>query len=108
MSETWFKQDNSNLIDILNYSLINVPRLNRKSGGSAFYTHDSISFKIRNDLILTAQNTYSVPHSESVFLTIVNSSNSKNIIVDKVDRAHRTDIDLFNSDFSRCLNMISV
>ena len=29
MSETWFKKDNSDLIDIPNYSLINVPRLNR-------------------------------------------------------------------------------
>ena len=65
MSETWSKQDNSNLIDIPNYSLNNVPRLNRKSGGSALYIHDS--FKIRKDLILTAQNTNSVPHSESVF-----------------------------------------
>ena len=30
MCETWFKEDNSNLIDIPNFSLINVPRLNRK------------------------------------------------------------------------------
>ena len=75
--------------------------LNRKSGGSALYIHDSISFKIRNDLILTAQNTNSVPHSESVFLEIVNSSNSKNIVVGNVYRAHRTDINVFNSDLSR-------
>ena len=63
MSETWFKQDNSNsnYIDIPNYSLINVPLLNRKSGGSALYTHDSISCKIRIDLILTAQNTNRPP-----------------------------------------------
>ena len=105
MPEAWFKQDNSNLIDIPNYSLINVPRLN--SGGSALYIHDSISFKIRNDLILTAQNTNFVPHSQSVFLEIVNSSNSKNIVVANIYRAHHTNIDLFNSDLSRCLDMIS-
>ena len=107
MSETWFKQDQSNLVDIPNYSLINnVPRLNRKSGGSAIYIHNSISFKIRCDLNLTVHNTNSVPHSESVFLEIINSD-SKNIIVGNIYRAHRTDINLFNSDLSRCLDMIS-
>ena len=42
----------------------------------------------------------------SVFVEIVNS-NSRNIIVGNVYRAHRTDIDLFNSDLSRCLDIIS-
>lgn len=107
MSETWFKDDHSNLIDILNYSLISVPRQNRKSGGVALYIHNTISYKIRNDLNLTPHNSIPINHSESVFLEIINS-NSKNIIVGNVYRSHRTDIDLFNSDLTRCLDMISV
>ena len=42
----------------------------------------------------------------TVFVEIVNS-NSRNIIVGNVFRAHRTDIDLFNSDLSRYLDIIS-
>ncbi len=107
MSETWFKDDNSNLVDISNYSLVSAPRHNRRSGGSALYVHNSISFKVRNDLNLISHKTNTVDHSEPVFIEIVNS-NSKNIIDGNVYRAHRTDVDLFNSDLLCCLDKISV
>ena len=51
-------------------------------------------------------STNAIDHSESVFVEIVNS-NSRNIIIGNVYRAHRTNIDLFNSDLSRCLDIIS-
>ncbi len=106
VSETWFKEDLSNLIDITNYSLVSVPRKNRKSGGVALYIHKSLSFIVRNDLNLIQTNTIEIDHSESVFVEIINS-NCKNIIIGNIYRAHRTDIDSFNSDLSRCLNIIS-
>ena len=40
LSETWFKEDESNLVEIDNYVLLNVPRLGRQSGGVAIYIHD--------------------------------------------------------------------
>ena len=43
LSETWYKEDDSNLIDILNYTLVSVPRRGRKSGGVALYVHSSLS-----------------------------------------------------------------
>ena len=106
VSETWFKDDDSNLVDVPNYSLVSVPRQNRRSGGSALCVHNSISFEVRNDLKLCSHTPNLVDHSESVFIEIKNS-NSKNIIVGNVYRAHLTDINLFNSDLVRCLDTIS-
>ena len=106
MSETWFKEDLSNLIDIPNYTLISVPRHNRRSGGVALYVHNTVSFKIRKDLNLIQSNPNVIDHSESVFIEIVNCV-SKNIIVGCIYRAHGTDIDLFNSDLASCLDLIS-
>ena len=101
MSETWFHEDNSNLVDIPNYSLISAPRHLRRSGDSAPYIHNSISYKIRCDLNLAITNTNLIDHSELVFVEIVNS-NSENVIVGNVYRTHGTDINL-----SRCLDTIS-
>jgi hypothetical protein len=50
-SETWFSEDDSNLIDIENYTLVSVPRRDRRSGGSALYIHNSVSYHIRDDLL---------------------------------------------------------
>ena len=44
LSETWFKEDHSNLINITNYNLLNFPRQGRRSGGSALYIHESLSY----------------------------------------------------------------
>ena len=110
LSETWFKEDQSNLIDISNYTLLNVPRQGRRSGGVGLYIHDSLSFKVRNDLNLIQDRTHgsvdNVDHSESVFVELI-SPNSKNVIVGNIYRAHRTDIDLFNTDLSNCLDRIA-
>ena len=103
MSETWFHEDNSNLVDIPNYSLISAPRHLSRSGGSALYTHNFISYKIRCDLKLAITNTNLIDHSETVFVETFNY-NSKNIIAGNVYRAHGTDIDIFNSDLSRCFD----
>ena len=104
LSETWFKD---NIIDISNYNPISVPRQNRRSGGTALYVHNSLSFKVRPDLNLIQTDRNDIDHSESVFVEII-CRQSKNIIVGNVYRAHRTDIDSFNSDLSNCLDRISL
>ena len=107
VSETWFKDDLSNLVDISNYTLINTPRKNRRSGGAALYIHNSLSFKVRKDLELIQSNSSDIDHSESVFVEIINAD-GKNFIVGNIYRAHRTDADLFNSDLNTCLDKISL
>ena len=108
LSETWFKEDDSNLVDISNYTLVSVPRHVRKSGGVALYVHSALSFKHREDLNLIQpcnQGNDVIDHSESVFVEII-SPNSGNVIVGNIYRAHKTDIDLFNYDLSNCLQRI--
>ena len=97
----------SNPIDICNYNLISIPRQGRKSSGAALYVHNSLSFKDRPDLNLIQSVRHDIDHSESVFVEIV-SPQSKNIIVGNIYRAHRTDVDSFNSDLSNCLDRISL
>ena len=107
LSETWFKEDHSNLLNIQNYNMVSIPRQGRRSGGTALYVHDSLSFKDRPDLNLIQAVRNDIDHSESVFIEITRPQ-SKNIIVGNVYRAHRTDIDSFNSDLSNCLDRISL
>ena len=73
ISETSFNEDHSNLVDIPNYSLISNPRANR-SGGSALYIHNFISYKLRPHFNLILHSTNAFDHSESVFVEIVNSN----------------------------------
>ena len=106
MSETWFNEDDSNIIHIDNYSLVNKPRHGRRSGGAVLYIHNSLTYKVRDDLILIDNHTVDPDHSESVFIEIINPS-SKNIIVGDIYRAHKTDTNLFLSDLSNCLTKIT-
>ena len=57
LSETWFKEDESNMITIDNYVLLHVPRRDRRSGGVALYVHNLLSYRIRNYLKLITQLT---------------------------------------------------
>ena len=72
ISETSFNEDHSNLVDIPNYSISN-PHANR-SGGSALYIHNFISYKLRPHFNLILHSTNAFDHSESVFVEIVNSN----------------------------------
>ena len=105
LSETWFYEDMSNVIEIENYELVSTPRIDRRSGGSAIYVHNSVSYCLRKDLNLIAQPSVN-DHSESIFIEILNPA-SKNVIVGNIYRAHRSDANLFISDLDQCLNKIT-
>ena len=106
MSETWFYEDESNLIHINNYTLYHTPRKSRKSGGVALYVHDSLSIKKRDDLILIQNQTNEIDHSESIFIELINPKGN-NITVGNIYRAHHTDTSLFISDLTHCLTKIA-
>ena len=70
LSETWYKEDDSNLVDISNHTMVSVPRRGRKSGGVALYVHSSLSFKPRKDLSLIQPGNHGnnvIDHSESEY-----------------------------------------
>ena len=106
LSETWFKEDDSNVVNIDNYVLLHVPRHVRRSGGVAIYVHDSLSYKIRNDLKLIYEPSDNLDHSESIFVEIL-VPGKKNIIVGNVYRAHRSNTDMFLSDLDNCLTKVN-
>ncbi len=74
ISETWLKDSKCDLVEIDDYVLINAPRNNRRSGGSALYVHKSVDYCIREDLKLAA-NASDDSHSESIFVEIYSSVN---------------------------------
>ena len=107
MSETWYKPDNSNIINLENYNLHHTARQDRRSGGAAIYVHNSLSFRIRNDLNLIQNRTNELDHCESVFIEII-LPNKKNIIVGNIYRAHRTNTVSFLHDLNACLSKVSI
>ena len=104
---TWYKPDNSNIINLENYNLHHTARQDRRSGGAAIYVHNSLSFRIRNDLNLIQNRTNELDHCESVFIEII-LPNKKNIIVGNIYRAHRTNTVSFLHDLNACLSKISI
>ena len=104
LSETWFKVDGSNLTDIDDDTLLSAPRRGRRSGGSAVYIHNCVSYLTRDDLKLILDPHCNVDHSESIFIEIT-ISNGKNTIVGNIYRAHGTDA--FVTDLSHCLTKIT-
>ena len=107
-SETWYNINESNLVDIENYVLHQVPRRGRRSGGVAIYVHNSINVRVRNDLNLISRTTDmdELDHSESLFIEIL-SPDRKNIIVGNIYRAHRTNTDSFLTDLNTSLAKLS-
>ena len=83
--------NDSNLVDIDNYVLLHMPRRGRRSGGVAIYVHNSISFRVRNDLNLISREVdmEETDHSESLFIEVL-LPDRKNIIVGNIYRAHHT------------------
>ena len=108
LSETWYNEDDSNLIDIDDYVLLSAPRRGRRSGGSAIYVHNSVSYRVRDDLKLIVDPSVNIDHFESVFIEIFSSNSvNKNIILGNIYRAHRTDTNVFHTDLEHCLAKIS-
>ncbi len=107
VSETWFTDDNTDMCDIENYVLINAPRCSRRSGGAALYVHNSVSYRVRDDLkLIVNSDGVNIDHSESVFVELLNSF-KKNVIIGNIYRAHGTDLNLFIDDLDNCLLKIS-
>lgn len=68
---------------IENYTLISTPRKDRRSGGSALYIHDSVSFRVRDDLNLISNrgDMDGFDHSKSIFIEILNPTHKMLLLV---------------------------
>ena len=53
LSETWLKiNDNSDIFNIPDYTLLSRPRTDKRGGGVGLYVSDKTSFKLRDDLVM--------------------------------------------------------
>ena len=95
ITETWCKDDaikfNSNY-QLPNYNVVHFPRKNRTGGGICVFVHNSLIFKLRDDLSTSDEN------NESMIIEIINK-NSKNIIIGTTYRPPSGKIKPFKSYF---------
>ena len=53
LSETWLKtNDNSDIFNLPDYTLLSRPRADKRGGGVGLYVTDKTSFKLRDDLVI--------------------------------------------------------
>lgn len=102
-TETWFNSDNdSNLVDIDDYTAINCNRQDRKGGGASLFIDPNIDFKIRPDL------TIDCPDCDSIFIEINDViTRNKNTIVGIIYRPETVNLDSFYDELTRVLNKIN-
>ena len=93
VTETWFNENNHDLYGMDEYQMVDDYRKSQKGGGIAFYIHNSIVFKERNDLDVFNDNI------ESKFIEIDKSNfgTAKHILAGVIYRPPNTDLSEFNS-----------
>ena len=72
ISETWLNKNSPPAFNIPNYDMIRADRKAGRGGGVAYYIHDSITFKLRDDVHING--------AEDLFIE-VEREHSKNIII---------------------------
>lgn len=101
VNETWLKEFNMNQYDIPNYNCVHDIRTGiRQGGGVCIFVHDSLKFKLRQDLKLNE------PNCNSVTIEIENSP-SKNILVTCMYRTPNTNLNEFNTALEQFLSKIA-
>ena len=101
ISETWLRDCNCDLYNIMGYNLIETHRHNKMGGGVGIFLKSNISFQIRSDL--GHHESY-----ESVFVEIEKESfhKNRNLVVGVIYRPPGTDLKLFNEDINSLLNLL--
>jgi len=99
LSETWLNSRNHDLFPIPNYNHESAYREYRQGGGVSLYIHQSLPYKLRNDLSVFTDDL------ESIFLEIT-LPRSQSIIVGCIYRPPNTNLSAFNSSLNDSLHTI--
>ena len=102
VSETWLKATSTDAYIISGYKFVSSPRnpcLHKRAGGVGIYVNNSLRFKIRVDIC------QSLPHIECIFIEIDQLS-KKNILIGCIYRPPESDVNMFNAELLRLLNII--
>jgi exonuclease III len=102
LTETWLRDNTVDLYNMSGYNHIYKYRENRPGGGVSIFLHDSIPFKIRDDLSSVNDNY------ECLFIEVNKSyfKSSANIIIGVVYRIPGTNMNLFNDFFENITTKI--
>ena len=99
-TETRFKGDPPPYVHMNDYQLVHSSRSLRPGGGVAMFVHNSLNFRLREDL-MPSQADF-----EAIFMEI-QRVDACNLIVGNVYRAPGTSFDNFDSSFDSCLDNIT-
>ena len=99
LTETQLKEKPYDCLNMPNYKLEYVNRIDRKSGGVCLYIRNDIKYKLRTDLCRANSNL------ESCFIEIENDI-TRNILVGVIYRSHES-IESFNNDMDQILQILS-
>ena len=99
ISETWLNKNSPPVFNIPNYDMIRADRKAGRGGGVAYYIHDSISFRLRDDVCING--------TEDLFIE-VERQHSKNIIIGLVYRPPNHQFQYFYDNLETSLNKLSL
>jgi hypothetical protein len=102
LTESWLKPHNMDLYDITDYQHEGITRSEKIGGGISIYIHDSLSYKVRDDLTINTNNI------QSLWLEINKSSigSLKNTLIGVFYRRPGSDPYEFNTALTDILTKI--
>ena len=100
--ETWLKpNDNSDIYNLPDYTLLSRPRTDKRGGGVGLYVTDKTSFKVRDDLVM---NTVTCQY-ESLFIETV--MHDHKVVIDVIYKPPESNTDIFVAHFNDLMGKIS-
>ena len=72
ITETWLHSISPDVYNLKNYDIVRQDRKEKSGGGVAFYIHEHLQYKVRNDI--------SSEGSETLFIEIENAKEKKIIV----------------------------
>jgi exonuclease III len=100
VTETWLRPEDTDLYHINGYASFFSCRVAGIGGGVAIFVNESLSTNPCCDL-----NLFNLPHSETLFIDIVNPA-GKSSIIGAIYRSPNSNINSFNTSFSFLLNAL--
>ena len=102
LSETWLKiNDNSDIFNIPDYTLLSRPITYQRGGGVGVYVTDKSSFKVRDDRVMNPVTC----QYESLFIESV--MHDHKIIIGVIYKPPESNTDIFVAHFSDLMGIIS-
>ena len=102
LTETWLKtNDNTDILNLPDYTLMSRPRADKRGGGVGLYITDKTSFKVRYDLVMNPVTC----QYESLFIETV--MHDHKAVIGVIYKPPESNTDIFVAHFSDLMGIIS-